>query len=100
MIKYTDAFMELLSDAENCTPVELLMRYSAAKVIWEDITVLLGEDEYDYLEKDNTSVTKLRLALTLFRQAAVSDLDGPSNAAAKIRSSRDNLNKFVGAIRP
>jgi len=100
MKKYTDAFKELLSEAEECPPVELLMRYAAAKAIYDDIIDLLREDEYEYLAKDTHHVGKLNLALAVLRQAAVSDLDGPSDLSSKIRSSRDNLNKFAGQVRP
>lgn len=98
MKHYTQAIKRLLSDAHLCSDVELLLRYSAAKVIFEEIMELLKEDDYEYLRKDSYATGKLRLSLTLFLRAAVSLEDGYSSLESRINSSRMNLDKFEGKI--
>lgn len=93
MKKYVEAIEILTRDIDLNAFEESVRRYSAAKLISQDLTLLMEDNE-----EMRYCLQKLTLSMTLLREAIFGEHEGYKTAQDRLHSARINLDKVKGGI--
>ena len=93
MKKYVEAIEILTRDIDLNAFEESVRRYSAAKLISQDLSLLMEDNEDMHY-----CLNKLTLTMTFLREAIFGEHEGYKSAQDRLDSARSNLDKVKGGI--